>query len=356
MTRSKASKEKAVVASAIDNDTAVRVAKIIARLLGSKKNEVLKFPLIDDLGALSKQLAVHKKQLSLTKEPEKIALIGNQMRRVLLCVNETQRLLYTQSAEIVSPRKLAMRGVDVLRDEILSLGNEFPDGARFVPTEGTHGALEVITTPVELEGIALGRFRIRFWLESFSQIRNCWAEFDAYSIEPNPSGDGFEHPHVEEGHICMGDAADAICSAMVDCRICDAFTLISSVLHNYGESPYRGMDNWEGGDCPNCGSFADSTQCTICERGMCYDCYTSCTNCEEHVCGSCSSECEMCGEYVCRNCLRSCAECGVNLCQTCAIEDPKNGDKHYCDRCYKEVKNESETEAKEAKAAVAASR
>ena len=198
----------------IDAEVATKVAKSISRLIDSKKNDVINLQLVNDIGSLHKQLVVLKKELSEATSAEKSSLIGYKIRKSLMCISDTTELLELQVPEIINPRKLVNNGVKALQAEVLALVEEFPEGAVFVPDMGTHGALMVTTTAVELEGIKLGRFNIIYPIGGLSEVRNKWCTFIAEGLEPNESGDGYEHPHVESGRICLGQGSDAIFSAM----------------------------------------------------------------------------------------------------------------------------------------------
>ena len=70
----------------------------------------------------------------------------------------------------------------------------------------------VTTEPIELEGIALGRFEIRFnWLTVADE-----RPYRVVALDPNPASRSADttHPHVQYERLCEGDGARAIHQAL----------------------------------------------------------------------------------------------------------------------------------------------
>lgn len=138
--------------------------------------------------------------------------------------------------------------------------------------------------------------------------------------------DLISHPHVSNGHICLGEAEKLVNRAIFEGRFCDMFQIIKSVLNTYNpKSPYLVIEAWTGACCDNCGdSFVptNDTQCDNCDNYYCEDCSGYCNGCNSHICLCKVVECS-CGGDVCFDCLTECG-CGVSLCHDCC---------NYCEYC-----------------------
>jgi hypothetical protein len=185
-----------------------------------------------------------------------------------------------------------------------------------------NGLVGVTTPSIELEEINLGPFSIELHINRLADHLGSEC-FKCIALEPNPaaSRDDTVHPHVQDGHICAGDASMPIASALGQGRIADAFVLIRSVLQNYNsESPYIALEHWSGSRCEDCDYLADSD-------GMYF-----CDDCERDVCEDCFSSCDMCGDGSCRSCLETDNVSDNRCCSAC---------RHTCSQCQRTVDSES---------------
>lgn len=105
----------------------------------------------------------------------------------------------------------------------------------------------------------------------------------AMALDPQPSHKGHEHPHIDDGYICMGDASSAFYEAVESFAFPEAFALIESVLTNYNSSsPYCALEEWDEprSCCQNCDYETDDLSITE-DTGMavCDECGTCCDDC-----------------------------------------------------------------------------
>jgi hypothetical protein len=193
------------------------------------------------------------------------------------------------------------------------------------------------TSPITLDdnGIKynLGRFRIHL-------NYNC--ERKVTALDPNPCyyDDKIVHPHVNNGYLCEGEAADAITIALNDLRFVDFFDLVSGVLHTYSSSnPFCRLSEWEGQSCIECNCTIGEDEGYYCEKcdtsPICEDCSYRCSSCSGYFCNSCITKCSMCGCKICNKCVVECNTCGDSLCDDCRCVCANCGN-YCCDGCCKE--------------------
>lgn len=209
-------------------------------------------------------------------------------------------------------------------DELRQLREEFED----VQIDLKEGLIGVSTDHIVLEGIDLGPFSIELHVSRLAD-RLDGGCFNCVALEPNPaaSNEATTHPHVQDGHLCAGEAALPIQAALKDGRIADAFVLIRSVLQSYNsDSPYIALENWSGTRCEDCDYLADSERMYFCN------------GCERDVCEECHSYCEICNEGCCRSCLETDTVSGNRCCAAC---------RRICSLCERTVDEESFDEATE---------
>jgi hypothetical protein len=194
--------------------------------------------------------------------------------------------------------------------ELKQLKEEFES----VEIDLKEGLIGVTTESIVLEDINLGPFSIKLHVSRLSERQDSGC-FRCIALEPNPaaSSSNTVHPHVQDGHICAGDATLPITAALKDGRIADAFVLMRSVLQNYNESsPYIALENWSGRRCEDCDYLSDSDglyYCDACERDICDGCYSSCYMCDEGCCRSCLETDNVSGNRCCSTCRHTCGEC-----------------------------------------------
>ena len=104
--------------------------------------------------------------------------------------------------------------------------------------------LSVLTEPVVLESLALGRFRLNLACKRLLDGRADGGAFSVEALTPNPpDGDAsITHPHVRDGIPCLGDATVPIQTALRQGRLADAFELLERVLHTYNEVVSLSLD------------------------------------------------------------------------------------------------------------------
>lgn len=206
------------------------------------------------------------------------------------------------------------------------------------------GLVGVTTPPIVLEEIHLGPFSIELHVNRLSDRLGSEC-FNCISLEPNPaaSREDTTHPHVQDGHICAGDANLPVTAALKEGRIADAFLLIQSVLQNYNEdSPYISLENWSGRRCDDCDYVVDSDSlcfCEGCERDICEDCYSSCDMCDSGCCRSCLETDTVSGNRCCSACRHTCSEC-----QRTVDSESFDEETELCPGCLEKQKQQEETE------------
>ena len=131
--------------------------------------------------------------------------------------------------------------------ELLSLAPEF-DQVSFDFREET---LSVVTPPIELHDVYLGKFEIRLDLSS---LRNS----SPYEVIAHDSSyatvDGTTHPHVSSNSLCEGTAQRPIQQALNDGRLFDFFMIVHQTLQTYNSgSAYISLSDWHGVECRECG-------------------------------------------------------------------------------------------------------
>ena len=206
--------------------------------------------------------------------------------------------------------------------------------------------ISVITDSIELDGISLGPFEIRLFIDQMSKLYSD-TPYKAIALEPNPAAtdDNVTHPHVSSEKVCEGDGQIAIRRAIEQGRLCDFFTMVVNILQTYNpDSPYVSLDDWEGISCYDCGYTVAGDECYYCENcehDFCSSCSTYCQICDTTICLGCSFECPDCEQPVCQHCTAVCAECEETVCKNCINEE---GLCHQCQEKRKEQENEEKKE------------
>jgi len=201
--------------------------------------------------------------------------------------------------------------------------------------------LSVSTDPITLEGVYLGAFEIALDLGrlTFRPAYRVIAE------EPNhpSSNHSVTHPHVSDEHLCEGEATLGITAALQECRLCDFFLLVRSVLQHYNpDSPFVSLSTWSGIPCSDCGHAMDEDEsytCDGCEETVCGDCIGSCQNCDVLRCGNCLTTCPACEHRICGNCEETCSRCHKGCCSDCIEDD-------LCPECQKQSKEQPHEQPK----------
>jgi hypothetical protein len=206
--------------------------------------------------------------------------------------------------------------------------------------------ISVVTEPITLNDTPLGPFEIKL---SIDQIEKLYTNspYRIIALESNPAGadDSVTHPHVNSERLCEGDGHVSIVKALEQGRLCDFFTMVTSILQTYNpDSPYVSLDDWQGISCYDCGctvSGDDCYYCEYCDRDHCSQCSTYCQKCESTICLGCAYECPSCNEPVCQRCTSKCKECGETFCTDCL------DDEGLCPDCEEQRKEDSDEEQQE---------
>jgi len=257
--------------------------------------------------------------------------ISAQLSDISFPVSNIQSLLDRCHEEIPKLSEIA--------DELWTLREEFGD----VEFNGEENALCVITEPITLEDIYLGRFRIALYVDCLCELYQK-APYFVMATDPHPAGtdDAVTHPHVSHNVVCEGDGAAAIRAALEEGRLCDFFCLVRSILTTYNPaSPYVSLSDWHGIACYECGyvmTGEDSYYCISCENAICDSCSFGCADCGEVACKSCAGMCEICERSLCSSCAKTlCGACESVCCESCL-------DEGLCMNCKDERESDEEQE------------
>jgi hypothetical protein len=154
--------------------------------------------------------------------------INTQLGEIPFLVSNLQSLLDRRHREVPHLSGIAA--------ELWALQQEFDD----VEFHGEENALCVVTEPITLEDVYLGRFRIALYLGSLCELYQRVPYF-VLAIDPHPAAtdDAVTHPHVSNDVLCEGDGTAAIRAALETGRLVDFFTMVRSILTTYNpDSPY----------------------------------------------------------------------------------------------------------------------
>jgi hypothetical protein len=198
--------------------------------------------------------------------------------------------------------------------------------------------VSVVTEPVQLEGLHLGRFEIRL---EWARIGLSAAPYRVIALDPNPAStnEDVTHPHINADSLCAGDGRRAIESALSAGRIADFFLLVERVLHTYSQgNAFVEIAAWDGVRCNDCGSTVSNDErfdCERCEDSLCCDCSRSCDACGCSCCSGCLASCANCDQQCCLACLDACAACGIDVCSECQTEN-------LCRACHENAQSNPE--------------
>lgn len=207
--------------------------------------------------------------------------------------------------------------------DLRQLEDEFQE----VKVHGKQRAISVTTEPIQLEGVNLGSFAIKF---NWDRHDDGWTSnrFDIIALDPNPasSNEDVTHPHVKYQVLCAGDAKAAIKRALQDGRLADAFILVRSVLMTYNrDSAHVTLAAWHDQDCYDCGTCLDDDElwsCDRCAHHFCSDCIEECTSCHGSRCTGCMGCCAVCKQPFCESCLQTSAHSPRKCCRSCSTPCP----------------------------------
>lgn len=263
------------------------------------------------------------------------AAVEQLKRRLKVSLEDLIFTLRDISAALSEPARDEHRPtLRTLLDDLIALENEFDE----VDFDLKKERLWVVTDPIELEGIPLGRFEIRIHWSRRSHTR----PYAVKALDPNPAGtdSGITHPHVNDRVLCEGEGRLAIRAALAEGRLFDFFLLVRQVLETYNESSaYVPLASWQGVTCIDCRCVADSedaSYCEGCESDLCSDCVSCCGDCGRCCCSDCRVACRGCHSDFCRRCLTDCRACHESFCGECLTDD-------LCPTCHGNLEQTDET-------------
>ncbi|MFA9479829.1 hypothetical protein ACERK3_16215 [Phycisphaerales bacterium AB-hyl4] len=271
---------------------------------------------LDGLRSLSRKLA-RARQHGLHGARRRV------QQQLPVTVNELMHLLGDVSS--VLSRSAAPPPIPTVRqllDALEQLDDEFGE----LTLDDKCRYISVTTEPIALEGVELGRFEIRLYLDDLSSLSGP-RPYEVLALDPNPPAgeDHVTHPHVSDNHLCEGEGASAIRFALERGALGEFFLLVHAALNTYNaESPYVSLDAWHGVACADCGDRIDSDDAYACHRcgdELCGSCAGRCECCDEAFCPNCGGTCAQCHEPACEKCLTTCPGCWRSICADCLEHD-----------------------------------
>jgi hypothetical protein len=228
-------------------------------------------------------------------------------------VTDVANAAHDASNALAQPSPSAPLSPRVIFEELQSLMDD-DELTRFAVDRETR-RLSVVTEPIELEGVTLGRFEIACGLDRLLRDRVCDGSlFRTVALDPNPAStdSSVTHPHVRDDLPCLGDASAPLRVAVEQGRLGDAFRLIDRVLRTYNDSsPYVSLDGWQSVICDDCGDSASSENthsCSRCDKCLCSECEHACDACQNSFCRSCLETSDD-DELLCADCRGTCSSC-----------------------------------------------
>lgn len=250
------------------------------------------------------------------------------IRQTIDLLNEAQQTLSRTKRQPINDKEIFL--------DLMSLQREFDE----IQFDAKAKRLSVVSRPIQLEQLHLGRFRIELHLDSLSP--NKAGYYEVIAMEPNQAdaNENIVHPHVDENRLCEGDAKAPIRMALTQGRMLDFFQIVQQVLSTYNpSSAYLTIADWNGVSCNHCGYTTDSensNSCRNCETTICDECVYTCSDCDRLICSNCQSTCDDCHETVCDSCAASCEDCEKQFCNDCMSQNER------CESCDEKAKEESD--------------
>jgi hypothetical protein len=199
-------------------------------------------------------------------------------------------------------------------DDLVALEEEF-EGFQFNLRDET---LSVVTGPIVLEDVHLGRFEIHLRYGDLDRDHS----YDVVSLDADEDVE-YTHPHVANEVLCEGDGAEPIAQALTQGRFLDFFVLVRQVLETYNpSSPHAPLSRWRSETCSDCGGSYRGDTLVSCRCGAleCDDCVITCDDCSRVCCSSCRRRCPSCDDTVCEQCQSACDSCEANHCEDCLTD------------------------------------
>lgn len=316
------------------------------RLISFKRNDASwQSPRLKGLSALQVLVAQFHYEVQNRLAVRTSTLTAEQLKAYKSRVDEYwSKVVETGTAALALPEE---KPSDDERDKLVELiFTELQGASREFSEMDFYGkSVRVVMGPIAFGDLQLGRFRIALNYESIvpgSETSSLLAK----ALEPNfawNSSDSISHPHVDGGHICLGDGSAATAKALIDGRYFDAMLVVREVLRTYSStSPYRKPDRWtkeQNRRCAECEEILPGTEgskCTTkgCRRLICTICAKTkaCGACKMFVCAGHTICCTLCRTRTCpgTKCAVVCGRLGAWVCKVCA-------DKGMCCNAHKVV-------------------
>lgn len=265
--------------------------------------------------------------------------LGDNLLNVLSYLAHDAESLITALRE--QRTDVAVLGAGEVYQELRAVEEEFED----VTCDLRADILAVTTPPIVLEGVPFGSFEIRL---DWNQLDES-SPYHVVALEPHypVNRSDITHPHVQDDHLCEGDAARSLRKALLSGRLYDFFQIVNQTLNTYNaSSPYLKLSRWSesSASCNDCEAdidLDDAYGCNRCGTTLCESCSVYCEQCNDRTCSSCSRYCAGCDCYFCRGCLTKCPDCSDLFCEGC-LDD---GICKQCreDRCGSETTGTEET-------------
>jgi hypothetical protein len=248
------------------------------------------------------------------------AAASSSREQLRWALQDVRRQLDAQLAKLSRPpTPIACSPRDILEDLIV-LKEEFED----VKVDLREGSVAVVTEPIVLEGIDLGRFEV---ILPWQGMATRWVPYSVVALDPRPAtvNSAVTHPHVQDERLCEGEGAAAVRAALASGRLLDFFTVVAQILATYNAgSAYVALESWFGTPCADCGDSVDDDHgsvCEHCEAEVCDNCSSSCPSCDRYFCSSCVGSCRGCSESACHLCLETWIGCHHNYCRRCLLDE-----------------------------------
>ena len=269
-----------------------------------------------DAGLAEARTARHRVRLAAAKQ---LTLILPRLRYELRAAIEDLARQAEQLRIEYAPPQVRVPDLAEWVAEVRQLEDEFER----VEVRWADRLFRIVTEPIALRGVELGPFAVGLAWDRVGRATGARC-FTLTALDPRPAAGKATvvHPHVEDGHLCAGDAAEALDAAVRDGRLADAFQLVRSVLTTYNpRSAYAPLDAWDGTACAECGRVVvqdDRFSCEGCDADLCDQCAGSCSVCSATRCGGCLERCPVCEDSCCSACLGPTAS-DRSVCPACRV-------------------------------------
>jgi hypothetical protein len=183
--------------------------------------------------------------------------------------------------------------------------------------------LEVTTRPVVLQDLSFGPMQMCLRLKHLSTRSPGYLLIKPVSPFYDLVGQGFIHPHVSEGRLCMGEGAASARNALEGGYLAEFFRIVNSVLNTYySGSPHQRIQAWMPEEARNLrrdrglsdDGDEDGVHCDDCGENVSDDYIGTCRDCEIWICDECSRWCERCGVRLCSEHTYACETCSDTYC------------------------------------------